>query len=97
MTNDDATRSSARLGSVDAYALDRFLQLKGNQVTCSAVYADYRIWCASRHAIPLRETEFVAAVEELARSVGIPFRQRGGNLSFLDVALGNAGVEPSGR
>lgn len=59
----------------------------GSQVTCSAAFEDDRAWCAGRGDIPLREAEFVAAFEEVARQAGIALRQRGGNLSFMDMAL----------
>lgn len=81
------TVGAERLGAVEAYAIERLSPAPGVQVTCSAAFADYRNWCGHRGFVPLREAEFVAAVEELARSAGIPLNQRGGNLSFVDVEL----------
>lgn len=76
-----------RLGAVEAYMLARVASKPASQVTCSAAFEDYRGWCVVRGDIPLREAEFVAAFEGLARQAGIPLRQRGGNLSFMDMTL----------
>jgi len=75
------------LGTAEAYALARVGPVAGVQVTCSALFEDYRAWCGAQGFVALRESEFVAAFEAVAREVSIPLRQRGGNLSFLDVAL----------
>lgn len=79
--------SEEHIGTVEAYVLARVAPEPGAQVTCSAVFEDYRSWCARETLIPLREVEFVGAFEQVAREAGIPLRQRGGNLSFLDMAL----------
>lgn len=79
--------AGARLASAEAYALARVVPGVGQQVTCSALFSDYRVWCGTAGLVALREAAFISAFEELARTVGIPLRQRGGNLSFMDVAL----------
>lgn len=59
----------------------------GSQLTCSDAFADYRSWCDQEGLAPFRETEFIRAFEGMAREIGIPLRQRGGNLSFMDTAV----------
>jgi hypothetical protein len=78
-----------QLGTVEAYCLERVTPAQGRQVTCSMVFKDYSAWCERRGFVPLREASFVEAFETLVREVGIPLRQRGSNLSFLDLALGD--------
>lgn len=62
----------------------------GKLVTCSQLFADYRSWCVREGLAPLREPVFTEAFETLAREAEIPIRQRGSNLSFVDVALTDA-------
>jgi hypothetical protein len=78
---------AGRLGAVEAYALARVVPEPGRQVTCSDAFVDYRAWCEREGQAPLREPQFMEAFEVLAREVGIPIRQRGSNLSFVDVML----------
>jgi hypothetical protein len=80
---------AVKLGSVDAYMMDRVVPAAGKMVTCSEVFEDYRAWCDRGGMAPLREGEFVDAFESLARTVGVELRQRGGNLSFLEMGLDN--------
>lgn len=87
-----------RLGAVESYALARVSPHPGGMITCSAVFDDYRAWCARSCLITLREPAFTAAFEEFAREVGIRLRQRGGNLSFMDMALTDTqNHRPDGR
>lgn len=78
---------AGRLGAVEAYAIARVAPDPGRLVTCSDVFADYRSWCDQGGLAPLREPQFTEAFEMFAREVGIPVRQRGSNLSFVDVTL----------
>lgn len=86
-------RVADRLGVVEDYMLARVVPEPGRQITCSAVFADYREWCADTSAVPLREAAFIASFETVARASGIRLRQRGGNLSFMDMGL--SGARPS--
>lgn len=80
---------AGRLGAVEAYMRARVVPEPGKQLTSSAVFEDYRRWCVLEGLAPYREAPFLATFEAIARQVGIPLRQRGGNLSFLDVAMNN--------
>lgn len=82
--------ATVRLGTVEDFALRRVMPASGQQVTCTATFAAYRDWCLASQAVPLREAQFTEAFETLAREAGIPIRQRGSNLSFVDVALTDA-------
>ena len=72
--------------------LARVMPAPGKLVTCSAVFDDYRQWCARQSLAPLREGIFVDAFEEIARQAGILPRQRGSNLSFFGVELRDAPI-----
>ena len=76
---------AGRLETVEAYMLARVAPDAGHQIACSAAFEYYRTWCAAEGLAPLREAAFVIALEEIARAAGIPLRQRGSNLSFMDV------------
>lgn len=90
MTKPKKVAVAGQLGSVEAYMLARVTPEPGQQVTCSVVFEDYRTWCEREMFAPLREDQFVAIFEDVARAAGIPLRQRGSNLSFLDTVLRDA-------
>ena len=76
-----------RLGAVEAFMLARVVPRAGGLVTCSEAFADYRRWCADHDLAPLREAEFLSVFETVARSSAIPVRQRGSNMTFVDMGL----------
>lgn len=86
-------RVAGRLGAVEAFMLARLIPTAGRQLTCSEAFAGYRAWCDSKGYAAFRETVFTRTFEAVAREVGIPLRQRGSNLSFMDAALVEATPE----
>lgn len=80
-----------RLGAVEAFMVARVVPAEGHQLTCSEAFAGYRAWCDSEGFAALREAEFTRTFEAVAREAGIPLRQRGSNLSFMDTALTTSG------
>ena len=87
--NANIIETAERLGSVEEYAKARVQPVAGNQVTCSAVFLDYRNWCVRRGVAPYREGDFIEGFDELARRAEIPVRESGGNIVYMDVALGD--------
>ena len=87
MTQAKMVRHAGRLGTVEGYMLTRVAPEVGHQLTCSDAFTDYRSWCEREGLAPFRETEFVRLFEVLSREIGIPLRQRGGNLSFMDTVV----------
>lgn len=85
-------RQARRLGAVKSYMLARVVPELGCQLTCSDAFLDYRAWCVQEGLAPFRETEFIRVFEAIAREAGIPLRQRGGNLSFIDTGLRDVAV-----
>ena len=90
IANGKPVAEAGRLGAVEKYALARVTPAPGELVTCSQLFSDYRSWCVREGLAPLREAVFTEAFEVLAREAEIPIRQRGSNLSFVDVALADA-------
>lgn len=87
---DVATVSAAsEIGGVEQYALARVTHRTKSNTTCSDLFADYRLWCAREALAPLREASFTLTFLQIARESGIGIQQRGSNLSFLDVAIGD--------
>lgn len=82
-----------RLGAVGAFMLAHLVPREGSQLTCSEVFACYRTWCDAEGYAAFREAEFSRIFESVAREVGIPLRQRGSNLSFMDAAMAEASFE----
>ena len=80
-----------RLGAVEAFMLARLVPADGQQLTCSEAFRSYRGWCDAEGLAPFREAEFTRTFEAVAREAGIPLRQRGSNLSFMDTALTTSG------
>jgi hypothetical protein len=87
MTQAKMVRHAGRLGMVEGYMLARVVPEPGRQLTCSDAFLDYRAWCERQGFAPFRETEFIRVFEAIAREAGIPLRQRGGNLSFMDTGV----------
>ncbi len=87
MAKPETIATGGRLGTVEAFALARVVPQSGKLVTCSDIFVDYRVWCEREGQTPLREPQFTEAFEMLAREIEIPIRQRGSNLSFVDVTL----------
>lgn len=95
MAKAEMVRLAGRLGAVEAYMLVRVGFEPGRQLTCSEAFLDYRAWCEREDLAPLRETEFIRRFEAVAREAGIPLRQRGSNLSFMDTSLQDLASGPS--
>jgi hypothetical protein len=72
---------------ISAYALDRLLPAEGSTLTSTAVWEDYKRWCAAGEMVPLAKTIFLGDFTHLARQAGIPPVYAQGNLSFWDVAF----------
>ena len=72
---------------ISAYALERLLPAEGSTLTSTAIWEDYKRWCAAGEMLPLAQTIFLGDFADLARQAGIPHAYAQGNLSFWDVAL----------
>lgn len=72
---------------VGAFALEALSPKAGAEMTTVAVWHAYKQWCVRSRLVPLAEAIFFEEFSNIAVAAGLERRQRGGNVSWLDVAL----------
>jgi len=70
MTSSAESRQAQRLGSVEAYCLERLFPGAGS-ISIDAIFADYHDWCETQGQAPQDRPGFDLALQEIAVTLDI--------------------------
>ena len=66
-----AGTTAGKIGSLNAFVLDRLFPGEGERTEMKALMRDYRAWCAQNGSTPLELNGFLDGMEKICRQTGV--------------------------